>query len=254
MTEDLGVEQHGHVAVLKVRRGPANYFDRELLTAIADASSRLVADGCRAIVLASEGPHFCAGADFANTPDGEQRAETSRRLYAEAARLFDIEVPVIAAVQGSAVGGGLGLACASDFRVGSAASRFHANFSRLGFHQGFGLTATLPRIVGQQHALEMLYSGRRVEGERALAIGLVDRLAPDGAERETAVAWAQELATAAPLAVRSMKQTLRAGLAAKVRQVLERELAEQSWLWETEDSRAGIAASLERREPEFQGR
>lgn len=254
MDDEIGIEQRGNVAVLEIRRGPTNYFDRTLLKALADAAHELAGRGCRAIVLGSEGRHFCAGADFANTPQGEARERSSRLLYREAARLFDIPIPVIAAVQGSAVGGGLGLACAADFRVAGPGSRFHANFARLGFHQGFGLSATLPRVVGHQRTLDLLYSGRRVDGQLAATIGLVDRLVADGTERAAALAWAEELAGSAPLAVRSMKQTLRAGLAAEVRQVLDRELQEQSWLWETEDSRTGIAASLARQQPEFSGR
>lgn len=250
---DLSVERDGHVALLEMRRGPANYFDREILAAIADAADALAADDTRVVVLASEGRHFCAGADFAATPDGPARAAASQLLYAEAARLFDIPIPVIAAVQGAAIGGGLGLACAADFRVVGPRSRLQANFARLGFHQGFGLSATLPRLVGDQRTLDLLYSARAVRGAEAVAWGLADRIAPDGAEREVALTWAAELATSAPLAVRSMKETMRAPVAAAVRAALERELTEQARLWPTEDSRIGIAASLAGETPTFVG-
>ena len=83
---------------------------------------------------------------------------------------------MVAAVQGPAVGGGLGLALVADFRVACSEARFSANFNRLGFHPGFGLSVTLPRVVGMQKAAYMFYSGRRVQGEEALAIGLADRL------------------------------------------------------------------------------
>lgn len=251
---DLTVERHDHVALLEMHRGPANYFDREILAAIADAAVGEAARGVRVLVLASEGRHFCAGADFAATPDGPERAEASRLLYAEAARLFDVPVPMIAAVQGAAIGGGLGLACAADFRVVGPRSRLQANFARLGFHQGFGLSATLPRLVGEQRALDLLYSARTLRGVEAVEWGLADRLAADGAERELALSWAAELAASAPLAVRSMKETMRAPVAAAVRAALERELAEQARLWPTEDSRIGIAASLAGEAPTFVGR
>ncbi len=205
-------------------------------------------------MLCSEGKHFCAGADLgAGGGFDEDRATAAERLYRAAARLFTVRTPMIAAVQGSAVGGGLGLACAADFRVADPASRFVANFALLGFHQGFGLSVTLPEIVGQQAAADMLYTGRRIGGEEAHRIGLADRLAEPGTQCEVAVAWARTIAAAAPLAVASIRATLRAGLADRVRAALEHELAEQARLWATEDSAEGVAASLERRTPVFRG-
>jgi 2-(1,2-epoxy-1,2-dihydrophenyl)acetyl-CoA isomerase len=253
-TSDVHIELDGDVAIIEIRRGPANYFDQALLADIADSATALATDtSCRAIVLCSEGRHFCAGADFAAAPIDDSQAERSRLLYREAARLFDIELPVIAAVQGAAVGGGLGLACSADFRVGGPTSRFAANFARLGFSPGFGLSATLPRIIGHQAAQDMLYSGRWVPSEEAAARGLLDRVVPDDQVREAALLWAHEIARSAPLAVRSIKATLRAGLSRDVRTALDRELAEQARLWDTDDSREGIAASLARREPTFHG-
>jgi enoyl-CoA hydratase/carnithine racemase len=252
MADDLTLTRDGHVAVLEIHRPPANYFDRRLIGLLADAADELDADkGCRAIVLCSEGKHFCAGANFGGEDMGGDRVATSEALYRHAVRLFRIKVPVIAAVQGTAVGGGLGLACAADFRVASPSTRFHANFSLLGFHQGFGLSVTLPEIVGRQHAMDMLFASRKVLGERALEIGLADRLVPDGEQREEALRWAREIADAAPLAVRSMKQTLRGDLADRVSAALDRELSEQAWLWSTKDSAAGIAANLDRQKPVF---
>ena len=254
-TSDVHLELDGNVAILEIRRGPANYFDQALLADIADSAATLASDtSCRAIVLCSQGRHFCAGADFAASPIGDNQAERSRLLYREAARLFDIELPVIAAVQGAAVGGGLGLACSADFRVGGPTSRFAANFARLGFSPGFGLSATLPRIIGHQAAQDMLYSGRWVYSEEAATQGLLDRVVPDEEVRQAALSWGHEIAQSAPLAVRSIKATLRAGLSRDVRVALDRELAEQARLWETEDSREGIAANLARREPTFHGR
>ena len=254
MPDQITVTEDGHVAVIEINRPPANYFDRGLIAQITAAAAGLQAGGTRAIVLCSEGRHFCAGADFAGGEMATDRERAAQDLYREAVRMFEIAVPVIAAVQGSAVGGGLGLACAADFRVTSPSARFHANFSMLGFHQGFGLSVTLPEIVGPQQAMDLLYTSRRIDGRRALEIGLADRLVPDGTQRSEAVAWAAQIAGCAPLAVQSMKQTLRGPLARKVRAVLERELSEQARLWATQDSQAGIAASLAREKPVFSGR
>ncbi|TDT15866.1 enoyl-CoA hydratase/carnithine racemase [Ilumatobacter fluminis] len=252
-SSDLDVRTDGHVGVLEIQRGPANYFDRELLVAISQAAAALEASGYRALVLCSEDRHFCAGANFSVTATGPQRDTQATALYAEALRLFEIRLPIVAAVQGSAIGGGLGLACAADFRVASSATRLQANFARLGFHHGFGLTATLPRIVGHQMTQDLLYSGRRIDGLEGASIGLVDRVADPGAERSVAEAWAHELAASAPLALQAMRATLRGPLVAEVEQALRREQTEQARLWQTSDSQEGIAASLERRPPVFTG-
>lgn len=252
--DDLHIDHDGHVAILQIARPPANYFDRPLIAAIADALDALAEDGTtRAAVLSSQGKHFCAGANFGTTAVGDDRVAESRRLYAEGARLFQSPLPVVAAVQGSAVGGGLGLACAADFRVASSGTRFLANFSQLGFHQGFGLSVSLPRIIGAQAAARMLVGAEKVLGDRALELGLADRLTETGAELEGAVAFAHELAACAPLAVRSIRETLRGDLHERVVEALDREANEQARLWVTEDSREGIAASLERRAPVFTG-
>src|SRR5216683_6576584 len=155
---DIGVSQDGSVATVEMRRPPHNFFDSELIAEIGEAFERLDADpGCRAIVLAAEGRSFCAGADFSKrletgTVSEAGRSGAGRHLYKEATRLFRARKPIIAAVQGAAVGGGLGLALIADFRVTCQEARFSANFNRLGFHPGFGLTVTLPRLVGAQQA------------------------------------------------------------------------------------------------------
>ena len=250
---EVNVDATTFVATVELRRPPNNFFDVALIRAVADAYEALDDDpACRAIVLCAEGRHFCAGADFSGSSGG---TGAPGDLYAEAARLFEAQTPVVAAVQGAAVGGGLGVACSADFRVGSSESRLTANFSRLGFHHGFGLTVTLPDIVGQQRANELLYTGRRIDGTTAASIGLLDRLAGSVEEiRPLAVELAAEIASAAPLAVRSIRSTMRAGLADRVRAATAREDAEQARLRETADFREGIRASAERRDPRFEGR
>ena len=241
-----------HVAVVEIRRPPANYFDAALIAELADAYERLDADPeCRAVVLCSEGKHFCAGANL-GSPGSP--ADEPRSLYRQALRLFANATPVVAAVQGAAVGGGLGLALSADFRVASPASRFSANFAQLGFHHGFALSVTLPALAGQQTATDLLLTGRRVRGEQALALGLCDRLVEDDDIREGACALAAELALSAPLAVSSIRATLRSGLLERVEAALEREASEQDRLRATDDFREGVAASMERRPPRFQGR
>jgi len=249
---DVTVERdEGHLATVEIHRPPANYFDAALIGELADVYERLDDDpDCRAIVLCSEGKHFCAGANL-GSPGSP--ADEPRSLYRQALRLFASATPVVAAVQGAAVGGGLGLALSADFRVASPSSRFSANFARLGFHHGFALSVTLPALAGQQTALDLLLTGRRVRGEEALALGLCDRLAEDDGIRERARALATEVALSAPLAVRSIRATLRAGLLERVEHALEREASEQDRLRASDDFREGVAASIERRPPRFQG-
>ena len=250
---DVSVAVHELVATVEIHRPPNNHFDLALIESLADAFESLDDDpACRAIVLCSEGRHFCAGADFGNGSAG--LAGGGRHLYDEAVRLFSARTPVVAAVQGAAVGGGLGLAMAADFRVASPESRFAANFARLGFHHGFALTVTLPAAIGQQRALELLYTCRRVPGEEALRIGLCDRLAPADRLRHEAGALAAEIAASAPLAVRSIRETMRGDLAARARAATDRERVEQERLSRTDDFQEGVRATAERRQPRFSGR
>ena len=250
MSAELSIRPAGeHVAVVEFSRPPHNHFDAALIGAIADAYEELERDGsCRAIVLCSAGKNFCAGADFA----GANPAEGP--LYEQAVRLFAAGLPVVATIQGAAVGGGLGVALSADFRVASPESRFSANFARLGIHHGFGVSITLPLVVGQQRALELLYTGERLRGEQAHAIGLCDRLVAGDQLRAEAVALAQEIAISSPLAVRAIRRTMRGDLAEQIRAATAHEAAEQAKLFTTEDFREGVAAATERRPPRFTGR
>ena len=240
------------VATLEIRRPPNNFFDVALIEAMVLAMRGLDRDPrCRAVVLCSEGKHFCAGADFATPSDS---AEAERPLYDAAVELFASTTPVVAAVQGAAIGGGLGVACFADFRVAAPEARFSANFARLGFHHGFGLTVTLPALVGQQRAIELLYTGRRIGGADAVTIGLADRLAPLADVRTAAHSLAIEIAASAPLAVASIRATMRGDLAGRIRLATDREQAEQDRLRHTSDWREGVLAMSERRTPNFTGR
>lgn len=258
MTGDLNVEvRDAAVAIVEICRPPHNYFDVTLIEGIVEAVVDLAASGvARSVVLAAQGKNFCAGADFSGTSGvGEVSPdEGARALYGAAARLFATELPIVAAVQGAAIGGGLGLALAADLRVAGTGSTFAANFSRLGLHHGFGMTVTLPRVVGQQFASDLLLTGRRIDAAEAYRMGLVDRLVSDADIRSAAVKLATDLATAAPLAVRSIRATLRRGLADDVARATAHERAEQAWLRATEDFAEGVRAVAERRSPVFTAR
>lgn len=246
VTADL--DRTTRVGTVSFARGRANYFDALLLEAIADAVERVVADGARAVILRSSAKHFCAGMDVTQrAPAGE------RHVYDVVPRLFRLPVPVVAAVHGAAIGGGLGLALACDFRVADSSARLAANFARLGFSQGFALTLTLPAVIGSQRAAELLYTGRRMAAPEALAIGLCDRLAEPGELDAEAAALAAQIAGSAPLAVAAMRTTLRAELLKSVEATLVTERAEQERLMATSDFREALRAARDRREPQFTG-
>jgi len=255
-TADVGVERDGAVALVELRRPPHNYFDVALIGALADAFEALEADrACRAIVLCAQGSAFCAGANFANreaTPP-QRSARAINPLYGEALRLFACAKPVVAAGHGPAVGGGLGLALVADFRIPCAEARFSANFNRLGFHPGFGLSVTLPRLVGVQQAALLLYTGRRIDGAQAQRIGLADELVPQDQVRPRALELAREIALSAPIAVQATRATLRAGLVEQIRSAVAHESAQQNAHFKTADFKEGVAAMAARREPQFKG-
>ena len=254
---DLTVEIDNHVATVEIHRPPNNFFDYDLIHGLANVYEDLDADPrCRAIVLCSEGRHFCAGADFSAREqwDRERLDQQAGKLYIEAVRVFSCTKPVVAAVQGAAVGGGLGLALSADFRIACEESRFVANFARLGIHQGFGISVTLPRLVGPARAALMLCTGRRLKGAEALEAGLAEELTDLANVRARAIELAGEIAQCAPLAVQSIRATLRRGLADAVREATDHELAEQSRLRQTEDHAEGVQATAHRRPADFKGR
>jgi enoyl-CoA hydratase/carnithine racemase len=259
---DIGVEVHDHVGLIEIRRPPLNFFDISLINQIADALDQFDNNiEIRASVLAAQGKAFCAGANF-NDParQAQEARETESKakgdpadslgpinhLYIQAVRIFRAKKPIVAAVQGAAIGGGLGLAVSADFRVTCPEARFSANFTKLGFHPGFGLTATLPEL--------MFYTSRRVTGEEAYRWGLANVLVPQDQVRSAALKLAAEIAECSPLGLVSTRATMRAGLADRVMSATNHELEEQTRLRATEDFKEGVKATEERRVANFKGR
>jgi enoyl-CoA hydratase/carnithine racemase len=254
-TDDVGVSvSDDFVGIVELRRPPNNHFDVALIRALADAYETLDADErCRAILLCSEGKHFSAGAELGRQRTAEESADEAT-LYDEAAKLFDVGKPVVAAVQGGAIGGGMGLACSADVRLACPETYFWPNFATLGFTHGFALTVTLPELVGARRSADLLQRARRVRGDEALALGLCDAVVPADGLRDAAHAHAAEIAASAPLAVQSIRRTFRGDLPARIRAALDAEIAEQTRLRATDDFIEGVRAMAERRPPSFHGR
>lgn len=260
---DIAVDIADFVATIEIRRPPHNYFDYLLIRDIATALEALDQDpACRAVVLAAQGKAFCAGANFGDgsgvKPDGTVTGQVSRgqagHLYREAVRLFRTAKPIVGAIHGAAVGGGLGLAMVADFRVTCPEARFSANFTRLGIIPGFGLTARLPDVIGPTNAALMFYTGRRFTGDDALRMGLADVLAPREQVRDAATELAREMAISSPLGVAETRAILRRGLADRIAAATEKELEVQTRLRQTSDFQEGVKAMAERRPPSFAGR
>ncbi|MBU6458200.1 MAG: enoyl-CoA hydratase/isomerase family protein [Bradyrhizobium sp.] len=260
---DIGVEKHGHVGLIEIRRPPLNFFNVSLINQIADALEEFDRDvEIRASVLAAQGRAFCAGADFSDPAEPQEerpRADPAsnlpiNHLYVQAVRIFRNKKPIVAAVHGAAIGGGLGLAVSADFRVTCPEARFAANFTKLGFHPGFGLTATLPELVGKNNAELIFYTSRRISGEDATKMGLANICVPRDQVRAEAMKLANEIAECSPLGLISTRATMRAGLADRVLAATNHELAEQTKLRATEDFKEGVQATAERRIANFKGR
>jgi len=257
--EDVGVSIEGHVATVEIRRPPNNFLDIELIGSLASALEALDDEtNVRAIVLAAAGKHFCAGANIKKRLDdqdaGKPQPAPGRHLYHEAQRLVATRKPIVAAVHGSAIGAGLGLALVADFRVTCKEARLAANFTAMGYHPGFGMTVTLPRVVGHQKAKWLFLTGKRIPGEEAYAIGLADRLVPQEDVRAAAQEMAAEIAKAGPLGVQFARETLNLDLVPAFRAATEREMFQQNVLRETSDFKEGVRAGFDRRDPVFTGK
>ncbi|MBS0396336.1 MAG: enoyl-CoA hydratase/isomerase family protein [Proteobacteria bacterium] len=235
----------------------ANSFDTALAVALTRAFDTLAehAPGCRGVVVTGSGERaFCAGADLKEregmTDDAwsAQHAEIERMIRA----ILACPLPVIAAVNGAAIGGGCEIALACDFIYASESATFALTEVTRGIMPGAGGTQTLPRAIGTRAALELLLTGRPLRANEALRLGLVNRVCA-GPVLEEALACAARISESAPLAVREVKAAVRAGLDLPLGEALERELVGYRRLVPTQDRREGVRAFNERRPPRFTG-
>ncbi len=246
------------IAVITLNRPDnRNSMTAELLDGFTAAVARARADAqARCVIITGSGTCFSAGADFkADIQRGDSRMphERSFAMYEPFLGVLDVEVPVIAALNGHTVGGGLGLALVCDIRVGAREAKYGANFARLGLHPGMAISYLLPRIVGASRAAEMLFTGRLVRGDEAERIGLIGEAVDTVDVLPRAQEIAAAIAASAPIAVRMTKRSLYRGLGWEPRAAAEQEAFAQAATIGTEDLREGIAALLEKRDPRFKG-
>jgi enoyl-CoA hydratase/carnithine racemase len=243
------------------RRNP---FSPDLVDAFGQRVAEIKArKDIRVVVVTGAGKAFCAGADFATMPTLAARSGLDgilgihaaiEMLYAAFVSLDSIEVPTIAAVNGAAIGGGFGLALLCDIRIVACDAKLAVNFARLGIHSGLAITDLLPRAVGYSNAADLLLSGRRILGDEAVRMGFAREALPKEEVLPAAMALAGEIAQCAPLAVRSIKRTLRATTGRDLSATMAIESMAQALLMQSKDAQEGIKAMMSKRTPEFEGK
>lgn len=260
MSDPVRYERRGSVGVITLDRPDnRNSMTPDLLDAFAVISARARADrDARCIVVTGNGSTFSTGADFKSTlqREGDTRAphERSYAMYEPFLSLLDIEVPLIGALNGHAVGGGFGLALVCDMRIGALDAKYGANFVKLGLAPGMSISYLLPRLVGMARASELLLTGRLVDGKEAEALGILNRAVPAADVLNEALALATTIADNAPFAVRATKAAIRRGLDLHAREAARLEAFAQAESLATDDAKEGIAALLAKRAPQFTGR
>ncbi len=249
----IRVDREGAVVTLTIDHPPVNAVNGDVVNGLAEGLAAAEADkSCRAVVITGNGPKFfCAGADIKGFGEGADAVgkATYLTLAIEASRL-----PVIAAINGIAFGGGCELTLACDLRIASSTARFGQPEIKLGIIPGWGGTQRLPRLIGIARAAELLLTGDPIDAQRALALGLVAEVVePDdlpGAARR----WAELLASRAPLALAATKRAMHAGSTLSIEAALEVERREFVTLFGSEDAAEGISAFVQKRQPEWKGR
>lgn len=259
MADDLVlVEDHANgVVVLRLNRPPMNALSQALLTAIGDAAAALQErQDVKAVVVLGSERALAAGADIKEFGD----QDAARLIGAMFRRAFDgvaaLRRPVIAGVRGFALGGGMELALACDLRIAADSALLGQPEILLGIIPGAGGTQRLPRLVGPARAKELIWSGRQVGADEALAIGLVDRVVPDAELEAAALSWAAELAAGAVAAMGLAKHAIDRGLDGPIADGLDAEADAFVEVFGTDDARTGIASFLEHGpgKAEFSGR
>jgi enoyl-CoA hydratase/carnithine racemase len=250
----------GEIAELVLMRPAArNAMSDAMGVEIRRAVDELNADtAARVVLVRGEGEAFSAGGDLsmlaarASLPEVENRL-AMRIFYSNFLSVRALRVPTLAVIGGPAIGAGLCFAMACDLRIAAAGVKLAASFVRLGLHPGMGATYLLPRLIGPAAANEMLLTGRAIDAEEALRLGLVNQVHPRDALDVAARALATQIAAAAPLAVAETKATLAAAIDRELDSALDREAAAQAVDFGTDDLREALLAAAERRPPRFHG-
>src|SRR5689334_22434798 len=237
----------GGVVVLRLTNPPMNALSGALLAELRDAAQACAQDAqCKAVVVADAGDRaFAAGAEISEFGDQAAARAIAEGFRDACAALEAIPRPVIAAIHGYALGGGLEVALACDLRVAGETARLGQPEILLGIIPGGGGTQRLPRLIGPARAKELIWSGRQVRADEALAIGLVDRVVPAAELEDAAIAWAAELASGAVVAMGLAKRAIDDGLDGSLVRGNDLEAEAFVEVFGTDDAAAGVASFLE---------
>jgi enoyl-CoA hydratase/carnithine racemase len=243
-------------AVVTLNRPPANAINEQLVHDLDAALAELAQDaGMRAVIITGAGERiFCAGADLGSAFAGGTVGDFIAFGNAVLRRIERFPKPVIAAVNGHALGGGCEIAMACHLRVLKETARMGQTESNLGIIPGYGGTQRLPRLIGRGKALEYLILGTQIPAAECLALGLANRLARDGETLNDAKALARQIAKRPPVATRLIIQAVDDGLNADIDRGLDAETRAFVEVLKSEDAAEGIQAFLQKREPDFRGR
>jgi enoyl-CoA hydratase len=245
--ESVRVERRADgVAALRIDRPPMNALSRALLDEIESAARQLDGDDeVKAVVVLGGPKAFAAGADIRELGGQAEAREIGKRFRTAFDRIAEIPRPVIAAINGVALGGGLELALACDLRIAADNARVGQPEILLGIIPGAGATQRLPRLVGPARAKELIWSGRQVKADEALAMGIVDRVVPPGELEDAALEWAASFASGAVVAMGVAKSVIDAGLDGSVATGLDLEAVAFVEVFGTEDAATGVRSFLE---------
>jgi enoyl-CoA hydratase/carnithine racemase len=254
-----GVE--GHVATITLNRPDAkNAFSPEMITLWCKYLEDAVADeNVRVLVLTGKGDTFCSGGNIRDMAEGKLRSWDMKKFLWEGVHrvvlaMEDLDKPVIAAINGAAMGAGLDMALMCDLRVCSEKARLAESYVLMGLVPGDGGAYFLPRLVGLARAMELLYTGDAISPGRALEIGLVNAVVPHDKLMEETAALAEKIAGKPPLAVRMMKRAVHQALSSSLKSHLDYISSQLSLLSETQDHQEAARAFLEKRKPVFHGK
>jgi enoyl-CoA hydratase/carnithine racemase len=247
MAEFVTLETTDGIGTIRLNRPRVNALNDQVTEELAAAARAAAADEVRAVVIYGGERVFAGGADIKDMAEAGYAEMTARasRLHEAMNLLAGLGKPVVAAITGYALGGGLEVALAADFRVAGESARLGQPEILLGVIPGAGGTQRLPRLIGPAKAKDLVFSGRMVNAAEALAIGLVDQVVPDADVYQAAVDMVKRYAAGPALALRAAKQAIDAGLGVELATGLELERVQFAALFGTEDQRAGMRSFLE---------
>jgi 2-(1,2-epoxy-1,2-dihydrophenyl)acetyl-CoA isomerase len=256
-----GELRDGGVGLLELHRpDQMNALTVDLVTALGGEAERLVADGAKALVLAGRGPAFCAGADLGlvrQSLDGDPHAALEplvAGLHASIRRLQTLPVATVAAVEGPAVGAGLGLALTTDLRVVAEGARLIPGYMGIGSSPDGGVSWFLVRALGRARAQRLLLLNETVTAQTAHELGLADEVVADGTAVDAAIALARRVVGLPAQALVRVRELTDAASRQELGAHLDHEQRLVTELWDTHDFREGVSAFVERRSPQFTGR